>query len=194
MTLFCQRFLLAAAALCLFSTGLLAQQSSAPANNAGSAGAQSQSDPQGDRTQIREQNRRRMAMLSQLLNLTDDQKRQWVQIQKDTTQKVQATRRDDSLNEEQMQQKLREIHREQKQQTLAMLTPQQQEALKNWWEEQKQKQQDKGADANADSSASTQAKATDKGDDFFAGMVQDPDPASNKSPAPGPKKPAPPKN
>ena len=148
-----------------------AQQSAAP------TGSPAPAQAQGDQPAQRQQ---RLALLAQTLNLTVDQKRQWMQIQRETTQNVRAVRKDDSLNEEQMQQKLKEVHAEQRRQLLALLTPQQQEALKKWWEEQKQKQQEKGAGATPDSVAN----AAGKDDDFFAGMVQDPDPPAHLRPSP----------
>ena len=70
-----------------------------------------------------------------------------------------------------------------------MLTPEQQEELKKWWEEQRaakqqQQQQDAKVDAgssNVSASNATQDKASAKEDDFFAGMVQDPEPAPKPS-------------
>ncbi|HEY6306022.1 MAG TPA: hypothetical protein VI488_06115 [Candidatus Angelobacter sp.] len=172
-------------ALMIASLAAQAQQSSASAGNPAAAGTPAQADQPADREQQRQQ-QRRLAMLVQILSLTEDQKRQWLQIQKQTNQNVRATRKDDSLNEEQMQQKLKEIHAEQKRQLLALLAPQQQEALKKWWEEQRQRQQEKGASGSA---------AGAKDDDFFAGMVQDSDPPARPAPAHNQNKPAtPPQN
>lgn len=184
MPTYIRRILLASInAMMIFPLLAQAQQGSAPGGNA-SAAPQAQGDQQS--AQTRQQQQRRMALLAQYLNLSDDQKRQWVQIQRDTMQNVRTARRDDSLNEEQMQQRIKEIHAEQKRQLLALLTPQQQEALKKWWDEQKQKQQNKSPDApDAVSPAGT------KDDDFFAGMVQDPDPAPQ---AQNQNKKAPPRN
>lgn len=126
-------------------------------------------------------------MLAQRLNLTDDQKRQWAQIQRQTAQKVRVARKDDSLTEEQMQAQLREIHKDQKQQIMALLTPEQQNALKEFWEEQRQKQQQNKAsdnnssgDSSSSGSSSTQNSDNAKdNDDLFAGMVSD-DPAPSQ--------------
>lgn len=153
-----------------------------PAAGAGGAPANtSQSDPEGG--QAREQRRNVFVYLG----LSPEQKREWIRIQRETTQNVRAARIDDSLSEEQMQQKLREIHAEQRRQIIALLTPQQQESLKQWWEEQKQqKEKEKGSDAPSGSSATKPSSADD---DYFAGMVQDPDPAPAKG-----NKSSPPKN
>lgn len=167
---------------------LPAQQASAP-GDAPSA-TQARDDQPGEGPRARQQ-AHRLAVLAQYLNLTDDQKREWMRIQRETGQAVRAARNDSSLNEGQIQQKLRGIHAEQKRQLLGLLTPQQQEALKKWWDEQREKQKASGSSPSADVSGSnsTSDKTSAQDDDFFAGMVQDDDqPAaarpSQKNPAP----------
>lgn len=134
----------------------------------------------------RQQQQRRLATLAQRLNLSADQKKQWAQINRETTQKIWAARRDESLNEGQMQAQLRKIHKEQKEQIMALLTPQQQDELKSFWEEQKQKQQEKSADGSGNSgSGAAQSSGSSQDDDLFAGMVSDDppaQPAQNKKP------------
>jgi hypothetical protein len=174
-------------AMMIFALAAQAEQGAAPGGNA-SAAPQGQGDQQSAHAQ---QQLRRLALLAQYLNLSDDQKRQWMRIQKETMQNVHAARKDDSLNEEQMQQRIKGIHAEQRRQLMALLTPQQQEALKKWWDEQKQKQQNRGPDAAPDSAA---GPAGSKDDDFFAGMVQDPEPASQQNRAQNEDKKAPPRN
>lgn len=124
-------------------------------------------------------------MLAQKLNLTREQKRQWQQINRETNDKVWAARKDDSLNEQQMQAQLREIHKQHDQQLLAILTPDQQDALKEFWQEQKQKQQEKASDSSSGNASSAQYSDNGKGkdDDLFAGMVSD-DPAPSQPPQP----------
>src|SRR5205085_9116857 len=92
---------------------------------------------QNDVAQMREQQHRRQEELNRRMNFTENQKQQWVSIQKQTAQQIKATRKDESLNEEQMQEKLKAIHKQNRLQVLAMLTPEQQEELKKWWEEQR---------------------------------------------------------
>lgn len=152
------------------------------------AGTGQDGTQQNDVAQMREQQRRRQEELNRRLNFTESQKQQWVLIQKQTAQQIKAARMDESLSEEQMQEKIKAIHKQNRIQVLAMLTPEQQEELKKWWEEQRvaKQQQDVKVDAgssNASSASSTasQSKASTKDDDFFAGMVQDPEPAP-KSP------------
>lgn len=144
--------------------------------------ASAQESQQNDRppqARQQQQQQRRLAMLAQKLNLTDEQRRQWMEIQHQTVQKVRAARKDDSLNEEQMQARLREIHREQREQVMALLTQEQQDELKAFWAEQKQKQQEKASDNSApaaDSSAQNGDAGKEKDADLFAGMTSD-DPA-----------------
>jgi hypothetical protein len=169
---------------------LPAQQGSAPTGGAPSA-TQAPGDQPGEGPQARQQIHR-LAVLGQYLGLTEDQKREWMRIQRETGQAVRAARNDSSLNEGQMQQKLKSIHAEQKRQLLALLTPQQQEALKKWWDEQREKQKASGSSPSADVSASnsTSDKGSAKDDDFFSGMVQDDDQPA--APRPIQKNPAPP--
>ena len=149
------------------------------------AAAQSSDNQPSDRppqAQQRQQQQRRLAVLAQRLNLTADQKQQWMQIQKQTAQQIRAVRKDDSLSEEQMQAQLKEIHKQQREQVMALLTPEQQAELKAFWEEQKQKQQ---SDSSSSSGPQAQNKETENTDDLFAGMVSDdppppPQPLQNK--------------
>ena len=154
--------------------------------------ASAQATEQNDQTKARQQGQRRLAILAQRLNLTDEQKQQWIQINRETGQKVRAARHDDSLSEDQMQAQLKEIHKQHNQQLFAVLTPEQQAQLKAFWEEQKQKQQQgKPSDTdNSNSGSSTQNgdASKEKDDDLFAGMVSDdpvpPPPPQTKKAAP----------
>ena len=156
--------------------------------NAQAGTSNQQDNQQGNQAQMHRQQQRRLAMLAQKLNLTDDQKRQWMQIQRETGQKVRAARMDQSLSEEQMQAQLKEIHKQQKEQILALLTPEQQQELKSFWEEQKQKQQsDQSPGTGSDPGSAGQNKEGEKEDDLFAGMISDDPPApqpQNKKPTP----------
>lgn len=138
-----------------------------------------------DRNPNQQQQQRRMAMLAQRLNLSKEQKQQWLQIQRETAQKVRTTRKDDSLSEAQMQARLREIHKEQKERVMTLLTPEQQDEIKAFWEEQKQKQQNKGSDGkNGDAAGpSSQNNSADQEEDLFAGMVSDDPPPAQRQPA-----------
>lgn len=161
MIAFYQRVLLCGAAACM----LLPWTATAQNND---------NQPQA-RQQQQQQNRQAMLVLR--LNLTKEQKQQWQQINRETTEKIWATRKDDSLNEQQMQAQLREIHKQHDQQLLAILTPGQQDALKEFWQEQKQKQQEKASDNGSGDNGKG------KEDDLFAGMVSD-DPAPSQPPQP----------
>ena len=165
----------------VFSLAARAQQSPAPTASPAPAAAAAQDDHESGAERIRQQFRR-IAALAQYLNLTEDQKRQFFQIQRETTQNVRAVRKDDSLSEEQMQQKLKEIHDEQRQRLIALLTTQQQDTLKKWWEEQKQKQQDKNSQTTGQVAVQDKDKSSPSDDDLFAGMVQDPEPPARTTP------------
>lgn len=154
----------------------------ASAQTGGSADNDQQNSQQNDQVK-RQQNQRRFAMLAQRLNLTDDQKKQFMQINRETAQKVRAARKDDSLSEEQMQAQLKEIHKQHNQQIFAILTPEQQAELKAFWEEMRKKQQSDSSSANPSGQATDNSNNKEE-DDLFAGMVPDPDPA----PQPAPKK------
>ena len=133
------------------------------------------------------QQQHRLAVLAQRLNLTVEQKQQWLQIQKETTQKISAVRKDNSLTEEQMQARLKDIHKEQRERVLATLTPEQQAELKTFWEEQRQKQQSEDCASSGreekngetrttftcSSDFSAESKDKENTDDLFAGMVSD---------------------
>lgn len=177
MTALLRRTMLAGALTCMLLPGLASAQ----------AGGATQDNQQTDQTQ-RQQNQRRFAMLAEKLNLTPDQKKQWLQINRETSQKVRAARKDDSLTEEQMQAQLKDVHKQHNQQILALLTPEQQATLKSFWEEQRKKQQSEASDASSSTTAADNSKDKDE-DDLFAGMVPDPDP----TPQPAKKKAAAPK-
>jgi hypothetical protein len=166
-------------AVMIFSLAARAQQSPAPAGDSAPAAAKAQDD---QNEPARQAQARRQSALAQYLNLTESQKWQFVQIQRETTQKVRVARKDDSLSEEQMQQKLKEIHDEQRQRLIALLTTQQQDTLKKWWEEQKQKQQDKNSQTTGQVAVQDKDKSSPSDDDLFAGMVQDPEPPARTTP------------
>jgi hypothetical protein len=175
---------------------LAARAQQRPASAPGPAAAEApanetkvQDDQQAGSEPARQQPPRRPMALAQYLNLTESQKWQFVQIQKQAAQNVWAARKDESLNEDQMQKKLKEIHAEQRRQLLALLTTDQQDALKKWWEDQRQKQRDKSPNDASQAASLDKDKTSD--DDFFAGMVQDPDPPAR--PAEAHNKPASPK-
>lgn len=170
-------------AACMVFSGMALAQSNAPAS--GDTQSTGQPNDQSEQTQRRGQQRRRLAMLAQRLNLTADQKRQWMQVQRETAQQVKALRADDSLSDDQKQAKLKEIRKQQKEQVLAILTPEQQSELKKFWEEQRQKQQSDNAsgDKPAPVMASAPTKEDSELDDLFADMTPDPDPVPAQTPA-----------
>jgi hypothetical protein len=145
-----------------------------PIQDSSRASAQNGPSGQGQQARLQQQ---RLGAFAQYLQLSDDQKRQFMQIQRETGQSVRAARHDDTLSEELMQQKIKQIHAQQRERILALLRPEQQALLKKWNEEQKQKQTQTGSAGQ--STAANAGKPGDPSgtdDDFFAGMVQDPDP------------------
>jgi hypothetical protein len=161
----------------IFSLAARAQQSPAPAASPAPAEIRSQDDQQAG-AEGRQQFHR-IGPVGKYLNMSEDQKRQYLQIQRESAQNVWAARKDESLNEGQMQKRLKEIHAEQRRQLLALLTPEQQETLKKRWEDQKQKQQNKSADAAGETASQDKDKPSATDDDLFAGMAQDPEPPAS---------------
>ena len=168
-------------ALLLLAAVAPAQQNnaSAAAPQTGSPAPASQANTPG---QGRWQQQHRVNAFAQALNLSDEQKRQFTEIQKEAGKAVWAARHEDSLTEEKMQQKIKQIHSEQRQKVLALLTPDQQQALKKWTDEHKLKPE--AGNTQSGSATAVQDKSS-KDDDFFAGMTQDPEPAAQgQRPAP----------
>lgn len=183
MTNLYKQSLLICAALLACSGMTLAQSTNGSTGGDTQQGEQAKDqDAQG---QMRGQQRRRMAMLAQRLNLSDDQKRQWMQIMRETGQKVKALRANQSLSDEQRQARLKEIRKGQREQVFAILSPEQQDALKKFWAEQRQKQQSGNASGDKPAPVMAAAPSDDPNelDDLFADMTPDPDP----TPAPTPK-------
>lgn len=178
-------FFLSCAACILFSGVMLAQ--STAGSGSGDTQQAGQPNSQNAQGQMRGQQRRRMAMLAQRLNLSDDQKRQWMQIMRETGQKVKTLRADQSLSDEQRQAQLKQIRKEQREQVFAILSPEQQDELKKFWAEQRQKQKQQSDNASGDKPApvmaGTPSDDPNELDDLFADMTPDPDPAPAQTPA-----------
>lgn len=181
MATFSKHTLLAvSAALMLLPVGAPAQSPAPQSGNAGQEGA-----PPDNQQNERRQQQRRQAAIAGKLNLTDDQKQQWVRIQRQTAQEVKAARNDNSLSAEQAQAKLKEIHQQTRRQLMALLSPEQQQELKKLWEEQRQKQQQNSPNPNSgpgQDKGNKQDQDDAQADDFFAGMVQDQAPAKKAPP------------
>jgi periplasmic protein CpxP/Spy len=71
-----------------------------------------------------------LQMLSEKLNLTDDQKAKVKPILQDQMQQMKAVREDSSLSEEQKRAKMKSVHESMHDQINAVLTPEQQEKFK----------------------------------------------------------------
>jgi len=80
-----------------------------------------------------------LQMLSEKLNLTDDQKAKLRPILQGQVQQMKAAREDSSLSEEQKRAKMKSIHESLHDQINAVLTPEQQAKFKQMRQEQMQK-------------------------------------------------------
>ena len=80
-----------------------------------------------------------LQMLSEKLNLTDDQKAKVKPVLQDQMQQMKAVREDSSLSEEQKRTKMKSIHESMHEQINAVLTPEQQVKFKQMKQEQMQK-------------------------------------------------------
>jgi protein CpxP len=80
-----------------------------------------------------------LQMLSEKLNLTDDQKAKVKPVLQDQMQQMKAVREDSSLSEEQKRTKMKSIHESMHEQINAVLTPEQQVKFKQMKQEEMQK-------------------------------------------------------
>jgi periplasmic protein CpxP/Spy len=80
-----------------------------------------------------------LQMLSEKLNLTDDQKAKLKPILQDQMQQMKAVREDSSLSQDQKQAKIKSIHESFHDQINAVLTPEQQAKFKQMKHEQMEK-------------------------------------------------------
>jgi periplasmic protein CpxP/Spy len=80
-----------------------------------------------------------LAMLSEKLNLTDDQKGKIKPILQDQMRQMKAVHEDSSLSEEQKRAKMKSVHESLHDQINAVLTPEQQAKFKQMRQEQMQK-------------------------------------------------------
>ena len=176
MSISWQRILLAtAAALVLSPMALLAQSSQSGEGQPQAQNKGQQQNGPAQRHGARWQAMQRMAMLAQKLNLTDEQKKQFQQIGRQTWQQTQTIRQDSSLSDAGKKQKLQELHKQANQQRLGLLTAEQKEQLKQLREQRKK-------DHAAEDKDKTSSNKTDE-DDLFAGMVSDDD---DQPPSTGP--------
>ena len=80
-----------------------------------------------------------LQMLSEKLNLTDDQKAKLKPILQDQMQQMKVVREDSSLSEEQKRAKMKSVHESLHDQINAVLTPEQQTKFKQMRQDQMQK-------------------------------------------------------
>ena len=93
-------------------------------------------DKQAGMHQKGESAEQHLQMLSEKLNLTDDQKAKLKPILQDQMQQMKAVREDTSLSEDQKHAKMKSIHESLHEQINAVLTPEQQTKFKEMQHEQ----------------------------------------------------------
>jgi len=160
---FYSRILMSAvAAFVLLPVAGMAQQGQSTGTEQGQSGAGDTGVQQPQHRMGRHARRHRQQMLAQKLNLTDQQKQQFRQINQTFRQQALAVHNDSSLSDADKKQKLQDLRKQSVQQRMAVLTPEQQQKLKDLREERRKT---KGADKTS------QNKEDD--DDLFAGMTSD---------------------
>lgn len=127
-----------------------------------------------ERRATAQRQRQHMAMLAEKLGLTDAQKAQFQQINKDMRKQGMAIRQDSSLTDDQKKQKIQELRQQSHKQMFSVLTPEQKEKLKQMREEHK-KEQEKDKASGGQASAKKKPGSTSDDDDPFAGMSSDDD-------------------
>ena len=130
--------------------------------------------PQWQGRAAAQRQRQHMAMLAEKLGLTDAQKAQFQQINKDMWQQSRAIRQDSSLTDDQKKEKIQNLHKQSNKQLFGILTQEQKEKLKQMREEHKKEQEKDKASGNQ-ASAKKKPTATSDDDDPFAGMTSDDD-------------------
>jgi protein CpxP len=121
-----------------------------------------------------------MGMIAQKLNLTDAQKQQFQQINRDMRKQGMAIRQDSSLTEDQKKEKFLALRKQAHQQMFSVLTQEQKDQLKQLREQHKKEQgTDKPAGAQTSAAGKTGSAAAED-DDPFAGMTSDDEDGSGR--------------
>ena len=122
-----------------------------------------------------------MGMIAQKLNLTDAQKQQFQQINRDMRKQGMAIRQDSSLTEDQKKEKFLALRKQAHQQMFGVLTPEQKEQLKQMREQHKKEQgTDKPAGDQTSAAGKSTGSAAAEDDDPFAGMTSDDEDGSGR--------------
>ncbi len=175
MQRFCHRIAIAALTSLMFiPLGMQAQEQTKDQSSQPQTGSQTQGPQWQGRRAAAQRQRQHMAMLAEKLGLTDAQKAQFQQINKDMWQQGRAIRQDSSLTDDQKKQKIQEMRQQSHKQMFSILTPEQKEKLKQMREEHK-KDQDKDKASGGQASAKKKPGAASDDDDPFAGMTSDDD-------------------
>src|SRR5258708_4838701 len=133
--LYSRILMLVVAALALLLVAVVAQQ--------GQGQSSSESGAQHGGLKGRARNHQRQQILAKRLNLTEQQKQQFQQINQTFRQQAKAIHNDSSLGDAEKKQKLQDLRKQSVQQRMSILTPEQQQELKKIREEHRQ---EKGGD------------------------------------------------
>lgn len=171
-----RRFLLSGiAAATLFSISAVGQQNT-PQQSPDQNQPQGENQKRGPWARRRGQRENHMAMLARKLNLTDQQKQQFQQINQGLRKQVMAVHNDSSLNDDQKREKMQELRKQAHKQMFDVLTPAQRDQLKQMRE---QHQKDQGKASGGQAAGKKPGKPADS-DDPFAGMTSDDDDPGNE--------------
>lgn len=175
MQRFCHHIAITAlTSVMLLPLGMQAQEQSKDQSSQPQNGSQTDSSQPGARRAAAQRQRQHMAMLAEKLGLTDAQKAQFQQINKDMWQQGRAIRQDSSLTDDQKKEKIQDLRKQSHKQLFGILTPEQKEKLKQMREEHKKEQEKDKASGNQASAKKKAGPASDE-EDPFAGMSSDDD-------------------
>jgi protein CpxP len=160
--------------LILMPYGVQAQDKDPGQPSQPQSGSQTEGSQPGGRRAGAQRQREHMAMLAEKLHLTDSQKYQFQQINKDMWQQGRAIRQDSSLTDDQKKEKIQDLRKQSHKQMFSILTSEQKEQLKQMREEHK-KDQSKDKASGDQASAKKKAGNASDDDDPFAGMSSDDD-------------------
>ncbi|HEY5029089.1 MAG TPA: hypothetical protein VIK39_11815 [Candidatus Angelobacter sp.] len=160
--------------LILMPYGVQAQDKDPGQPSQPQSGSQTEGSQPGGRRAAAQRQREHMAMLAEKLNLTDAQKTQFQQINKDMWKQGMAIRQDSSLTDDQKKEKIQDLRKQSHKQLFGILTPEQKAQLKQMREQHK-KEQDKDKASSGQASAKKKPGAASDDDDPFAGMSSDDD-------------------
>src|SRR5579871_1094119 len=157
-----------------------ARQQGQSSDQSQSSQPQSQSQAGGGQRRGRMAAGQHMGMIAQKLNLTDAQKQQFQQINRDMRKQGMAIRQDSSLTEDQKKEKFLALRKQAHQQMFGVLTQEQKDQLKQLREQHKKEQGTDKPAGDQSSAAGKTGSAAAEDDDPFAGMTSDDEDGSGR--------------